>query len=200
MFSVIDEEFTMPTHCGTHIDAPKHFFPDGQAVDEIPLEKLFRRPIALFDLTKQVEDNRQYELSLEDVTKWESSCSSLPDGAVIVVRTGLSKYWPDMKLYAGTDDITDPSSVKCPGLSIDAAKWLTRERNIVGIAIEALSIDIGNNQYGAHVIVLSSGWYILENLGPQISKLPATGAFLYAFPLPIRSAGGAPVRVIAQLP
>jgi hypothetical protein len=30
--------FTLNTHIGTHIDAPRHFFADGGSVDELPLE------------------------------------------------------------------------------------------------------------------------------------------------------------------
>lgn len=32
-------EFSMCTHSGTHIDAPRHFLNDGDGVDRIPLEK-----------------------------------------------------------------------------------------------------------------------------------------------------------------
>lgn len=30
--------FSMCSHNGTHVDAPKHFIPDGKTIDEIPLE------------------------------------------------------------------------------------------------------------------------------------------------------------------
>lgn len=32
--------FAVAEHCGTHIDAPYHFNPDGVTVEKIPLEKL----------------------------------------------------------------------------------------------------------------------------------------------------------------
>ncbi|MDO4307393.1 MAG: cyclase family protein [Eubacteriales bacterium] len=31
---------SMGSHCGTHLDAPKHFVPDGAGVSEIPLSKV----------------------------------------------------------------------------------------------------------------------------------------------------------------
>ncbi|MCR5836027.1 MAG: cyclase family protein [Lachnospiraceae bacterium] len=31
-------EFSMCAHNGTHVDAPKHFYDDGKAIDEIPLD------------------------------------------------------------------------------------------------------------------------------------------------------------------
>ncbi len=36
------------THTGTHIDAPRHFFEDGTAVDSIPVEKLVGKAKVFF--------------------------------------------------------------------------------------------------------------------------------------------------------
>lgn len=36
-------EFSMCAHNGTHIDAPRHFINDGEAVDELPLESVVGR-------------------------------------------------------------------------------------------------------------------------------------------------------------
>lgn len=34
------ESFSTPEHCGTHLDAPFHFNPDGWKLNDIPLERL----------------------------------------------------------------------------------------------------------------------------------------------------------------
>lgn len=34
------ESFSTPEHCGTHLDAPFHFNPNGWKLNEIPLERL----------------------------------------------------------------------------------------------------------------------------------------------------------------
>src|SRR6185437_5022892 len=33
-------QITMSNHVGTHVDAPRHFIPDGSSITEIPLEVL----------------------------------------------------------------------------------------------------------------------------------------------------------------
>lgn len=39
--------FQMSSHLGTHIDAPSHFIPDGQTIDQIPLETFFGPAIVI---------------------------------------------------------------------------------------------------------------------------------------------------------
>src|SRR5688572_10303312 len=35
--------FTLNSHVGTHIDAPRHFFEQGASIDQTPLDKLLLR-------------------------------------------------------------------------------------------------------------------------------------------------------------
>src|SRR5215468_10941492 len=42
---------TLNTHIGTHIDAPRHFYADGGAVDELALERLVMRPAVVLDVS-----------------------------------------------------------------------------------------------------------------------------------------------------
>src|SRR5450755_3051569 len=47
--------FTLNTHIGTHIDAPRHFLADGSPIDELPLDRLVMREAVVLDLSyKQV--------------------------------------------------------------------------------------------------------------------------------------------------
>jgi len=34
------ESFSLSEHCGTHLDAPYHFYQEGWKLDEIPLERM----------------------------------------------------------------------------------------------------------------------------------------------------------------
>lgn len=36
----ITESFSVSEHCGTHLDAPYHFYLEGWKLDEIPLERM----------------------------------------------------------------------------------------------------------------------------------------------------------------
>jgi kynurenine formamidase len=44
-YNVIELRFT--THLLTHLDAPRHFFPEGDAVDEIPPERFVGEALVL---------------------------------------------------------------------------------------------------------------------------------------------------------
>src|SRR5215470_5636141 len=42
---------TMNTDIGTHIDAPRHFYADGSAIDEWPLDRLAMREAVVLDVS-----------------------------------------------------------------------------------------------------------------------------------------------------
>jgi len=43
---------TLNTHVGTHIDAPRHFYSDGEAVDRLPLDRMVMREAVVLDLSR----------------------------------------------------------------------------------------------------------------------------------------------------
>jgi len=43
--------FTLNTHIGTHVDAPRHFYSDGGAIDEVALEQLALREAVVLDVS-----------------------------------------------------------------------------------------------------------------------------------------------------
>ena len=45
---------TLNTHIGTHIDAPRHFYADGIAVDEWPLDRLVMRDAVVLDVSSKL--------------------------------------------------------------------------------------------------------------------------------------------------
>ena len=46
--------FTLNTHIGTHIDAPRHFYADGAAVSDIELERIVMREAVVLDVSHKV--------------------------------------------------------------------------------------------------------------------------------------------------
>jgi arylformamidase len=46
--------FTLNTHIGTHIDAPRHFYADGAAVSDIPLNRIVMREAVVLDVSHKV--------------------------------------------------------------------------------------------------------------------------------------------------
>ncbi|CAN8004603.1 unnamed protein product [Ixodes hexagonus] len=49
-----------PTHGGTHLDSPIHFYKGGKSISEIPLERMLGVPIALVDVEAKAALNSSY--------------------------------------------------------------------------------------------------------------------------------------------
>ncbi|CAN8027032.1 unnamed protein product, partial [Ixodes persulcatus] len=183
------------THGGTHFDAPNHFHKGGWTVSEVPLQRLLFRPIALVDNTDKAALNSTYLLSVEDLRGWEKRHGRLPQGCLLLVRTGWSKLWPNRTAYLGIDS---NGTRHFPSISSDAATFLVQERDVYGVGLDAVSVDF----YGitpTHRILGAKNIYNLENLA-DLRRVPAKGAHAMVLPMKIGVASGAPVRVVAILP
>ena len=51
------KKLTLGSHTGTHMDAPRHFIPDGITIPEIPLSTLFG-DVTLIDLRRLADDTK----------------------------------------------------------------------------------------------------------------------------------------------
>lgn len=185
----------LATHGGTHLDAPIHFASGTWTVSEIPLERLLFVPIALVDVQEQASQNPVYELSVADIERWEEQHGRLPDGALLVERTGRAQLWPDRKAYMGIDE---QGWRRYPTFSPEAARFLTENRSIYGVGLDSPSVDLFNAS-ATHRILASHNVYKLENLA-DLSRVPAKGARAVVLATKIDGASGAPARVVAILP
>ncbi len=188
-------------HGGTHIDAPIHFSKNGQSVDEIPLDKLIGKAIKI-DVSSNALNSPDYQISIEDFTNWEKKENfQIPDGSIVLLQTGYSKYYPDKIKYLGTGERGE-NAIKLlhfPGLSAEAAKWLVENRNIHAIGIDTPSIDYGQSQYfKSHVILLSQNIPVFENL-TNLDQIPGRGFEVLALPMKIKGGSGGPLRIVAVL-
>lgn len=192
-------DFSMSEHGGTHIDAPIHFGEGKLAVDEIPLDRLIA-PAVVVDIRAAVEHNRDYRLAVRDLEQWEARNGRIPQGAVVLMFTGWSRWWPDREKYLGSRTPTDPKTLHFPGFSREAAEFLVHQRKVDGIGLDTPSIDHGPSQdFIVHQIVNGANLYGLENIA-NLDRLPPKGATLIALPIKIKGGTGGPVRIIAILP
>ncbi|MGH1384479.1 cyclase family protein [Kordia sp.] len=193
--------FSTAEHGGTHIDAPIHFAEKGQSVDEIPLEKLIGSAIKI-DVSVNALQNADYLITVDDLKAWEQKENTkIPDGSIVLLQTGFSKYYPNKVKYMGTDERGEIAVEKLhfPGLSGEAAKWLVEKRNINAIGIDTPSIDYGQSQYfKSHVILLTKNIPAFENL-TNLDKLPSRGFEIIALPMKIKGGSGAPLRIVAMV-
>jgi kynurenine formamidase len=192
--------FTGAEHGGTHIDAPVHFAKGHHSVDEIPLDQLIGEAVVI-DVTGPAAQ-RDYRVTADDLTAWEKTNGEIRPGAIVLLRTGYSKYWPDAAAYLGTAERGEGAVAKLhfPGLHPDAAKWLAETRKIKAIGLDTASIDYGQStMYETHRVLYERDIPAFENL-TNLDRLPARGAFIVALPMKIKGGTGAPLRAIAFLP
>lgn len=185
-----------PEHGGTHLDAPLHFAADGLPTDKVPLENLIA-PAVVIDVTRKAAADRDYLLSADDVRAFEEQHGRINSGAIVLLRTGWSQYWPDAKAYLGDDTPGDASNLVFPSFGEDAARLLVEERKIAILGVDTASTDFGQSQdFVVHRIAAARNVSNLENL-TNLDKLPPTDSLVMALPMKIEGGSGGPVRVVA---
>jgi len=194
-------EYGASEHGGTHADAPIHFAAKGRTMDQIPIEEWIG-PAVRIDVTEKCAGNRDYCLTAADIEDWEKKHGKVPDGAWVIMYTGIgTKYYPDKKKVLGTDKRGDAAlpELSFPGFSPESVEFLLSRRNIKGIALDTPSIDAGKRtDFMVHRILCAAGKLALENIA-NLDKLPAAGATLYVIPMLIKDGTGSPARVFAVI-
>lgn len=177
-------KLVLGTHTGTHIDAPRHFVPDGITVDHIPLEQLIG-PATVVNLTSFGAGSK---VGLRDLKR---ILAGRP-----VDRVLLRFDWDR---YLGTMDYYNNS----PYLTESAAKWLV-DQGCRLLGMDTAMPDSSKNGRNApkdspnHKIFLSNNVILLEYLVNLVS-LDRSIVYLIVAPLKIRNGDGAPARVCAIL-
>lgn len=187
-------------HGGTHIDAPVHFAKGKNPVDQIPLEQLMGDAV-LLDVARECATDRDYQINVKDLQNWERQNGRIPARAILFLRTGFGKHYPDRKRYMGTE-ARGPAAVAelhFPGLHPDAARWLIQNRSINAIGLDTPSIDYGQSTlFESHRILFEKNIPALENVA-NLDKLPIKGFSVIALPMKIRGGSGGPLRIIALI-
>lgn len=188
-----------PEHGGTHLDAPLHFASDGLAADRIPLENLVGDAVVI-DVSEQAAADRNYRLTVDDVLSFEEEHGRIQPGAIVLLRTGWSRFWPDAERYLGDDTPGDASNLEFPSYGADAAGILVDERRVAVLGVDTASTDYGKStDFVVHRIAAAQNVSGLENL-TNLDRLPPTGALIIALPMKIEGGSGGPARVVALVP
>lgn len=188
--------FSAPEHGGTHLDAPIHFSATGQSADQIPLERLVA-PAVVIDISSKAAADGDYRLTVADVETFERRAGRIPQGSIVLLRTGWSSRWPDAKTYLGDDTPGDASKLRFPSFGPEAVTLLVRDRRVAAIGCDVASIDYGRStDFKVHQVAGAANVPGLENL-TNLDRVPATGATVIALPMKIEGGSGGPVRVIA---
>jgi hypothetical protein len=143
------------------------FFKRTDTAEQIPVDTLVV-PLAIIDIRERAENDPDTELRPEDIRAWESRHGELPEGCCVAVDSGWDRYVAG-KWFRNADE---EGVMHFPGVHVDAVQMLLDERDVVGLAIDAISIDHGpTTDYSIHYKWLPAGRWAVENLA-NISKLP----------------------------
>jgi kynurenine formamidase len=193
--------FEAAEHGGTHIDAPIHFYEGGATLEQVPLERLIG-PGVVVEVTDRCLRDRDYQIQLGDLKDWEAKHGRSLNDAIVLLRTGFARYWPERRRYLGSEELGAGAIAKLhfPGLHPEAARWLATERTVQAVGIDTASIDYGQSRgFETHIGLLRAGIPVLENLA-GLEKLPDSGFTVVALPMKISGGSGGPLRAVAIVP
>jgi arylformamidase len=160
------------SHTGTHADAARHFFDDGQPVDQIPLDRLIG-PALLLRFSDSVRSVGVAELREHDIE----------DHKRILLRTRNSAFLSQREF---AKDYTF--------LAPDGAQYLV-DKGVELVGIDYLSIEqFHSGHHRTHRTLLERSVVIVEGLDLSV---PPPGEYQFiCLPLRIEGCDGAPARAV----
>jgi len=160
------------SHTGTHADAARHFFDDGQPVDKIPLERLIG-PALLVSFGDKVLSVGATELREHDLKGHKR----------ILIRTRNSA------LLSQKEFVKDYTY-----LAPDGAQYLV-DLGVELVGVDYLSIEqFHSGHHRTHRTLLAQAVVIVEGLD---LSAPAPGEYQFiCLPLRIEGCDGAPARAV----
>lgn len=188
-------QVTLAEHTGTHFDAPCHMVDGSARLHEVDPSTLIR-PAAVIDISADVGDDPDAELSLAQVEAFERTHGPVPTGGIVLLRTGWEDRNTDAVRYAG-----EPGDLRFPGFGEAAARFLVDQRQVVGLGVDTLGIDPGAaSDFVVHrQVTLPAGVWHLEGL-QNLKAVPPLGATVFVGVLPLVDGSGSPARVLALVP
>ena len=160
------------SHTGTHADAARHFFDDGQTVDRIPLDRLIG-PALLLGFPDDLRAVSAADLQKHDIKGHTR----------VLLRTRNSA------LLSQKEFVRDYTY-----LAPDGAQYLV-DNGVDLVGIDYLSIEqFHSGHHKTHRTLLERSVVIIEGLDLSI---PAPGEYeLICLPLRIEGCDGAPARAV----
>jgi len=165
-------EISMGSHSGTHIDAPRHYFDEGESIDAIPIARFFLA-------AEVVAIKSRVAVTVAEL----ADCSPEP-GVAILFKTANSNL--SRERFHKDFVYIDP----------DVARWLL-ERKVPLVGIDYLSVErYDDADFPVHRMLLGAGVLILEDI--DLSLVTPGRYQLVCLPLKIAHADGAPCRAVLR--
>jgi kynurenine formamidase len=183
-------ELTVATHAGTHVEAPRHRFPDGAGIDSYPPGRFLGEGVAW--------SSDAGERGPIGATDLAPVLADLGTGDALLVHTG----WDE---FAGTDRYEDhpyltlgaSEAIADAGLSWIGLDTPTPE-NLAALGEDPDPAD--PEAFPVHTALLSADVLVAENLTNVGAVATSEGARVdvAALPLPVGGGDAAPARIAAR--
>jgi kynurenine formamidase len=190
---------TLPTHMGTHIDAPIHYGPlsegkPARSVDQLPLDWFYQPGVCLNLNHKQSGEF----ITVEDIqVALEQAHHQLKALDIVLLWTGTDRLWGKREYFSDA-----------PGMSREATEWLVNQ-GIKVIGIDTYGFDRPfvtmledfwntgdrSNLWPAHFYGREREYIQIERL-TNLDRLPPTGFQVACFPLRIKGLDASWVRAV----
>jgi len=165
-------EISIGSHSGTHIDAPRHYFDEGESIDMIPIARFFLA-------AEVVAIESRVAVTMAEL----ADCSPEP-GVAILFKTANSNL--SRERFHEDFVYIEP----------DVARWLL-EREVPLVGIDYLSVErYDDADFPVHRMLLGAGVLILEDI--DLSLVTPGRYRLVCLPLKIAHADGAPCRAVLR--
>ena len=182
-------KLTLATHLGTHVDAPYHFDPNGETLENMPLEK-YMGPALLLDL-RQVAKSKT-PLSVDELREAGAAENDVKDRIVVLFTGWAHQESGNQRFYSDG-----------PYLSTEGADYLAQH----GVNAVAVDFPIDKHpvtpqstmsDFPVHRLLLGQGIPIIENL-INLDQLVGHPFELWALPIKLKGGDGGAARAVARL-
>ena len=176
--------FTLNTHIGTHIDAPRHFYADGASISDISLDRIVMREAVVIDVS--------HKAAGQGVTAADLDRTGIKPGRgqVAVIKTlwtdrafGKPEFWNEtIHLEPSVGEWVERQGVSAVAMDCFPEKpfWL--------MALTATERGANHKRWLKAGIPMIQMLTSLDRIGPKF--------MLIALPLNLQGMDGAPARVI----
>jgi kynurenine formamidase len=215
LLSYSGDGVSMYTHTGTHIDALNHFGLRGKIWNQVSSKEalgvrgwtksgvdkyphIVARGV-LIDVARAKNMTylpSSYSITIADLQQaLKAQGTSLRQGDVVLVRTGVMNLWPDQGKYRLADQ---------PGLSLEAAQWLVEGQKCMVVGADNFGVESFPSKDPENFVPVHSylqaeqGVSLLEALWLEDLSKDRVYEFLFiASPLKLRGGTASPLRPLA---
>ena len=172
-------KLTLGSHTGTHIDAPRHFIPDGIGVDRIPPNKLVGEAYVCDMSSKPIGSG------ITDLDLHKNLEGKVAEDDIVVCFTGCSEHWGEKSVSSNYTYLTG-----------NAAEYLVSKK-ARAVGIDFLSVEkFRALDPVAHKTLLGNGIFIIESLSRETKQFVGKRILMICMPIKLQNGDGAPSRII----